>query len=201
MFKYCKRIRIFTFLYHKMMTWSRHRHAPYYLYGLSFAESSFFPIPPDVMLAPMALANPARAWLYAALTTVASVLGGLFGYLIGAIAFSLVHPLITKMGYEVTYQNIEAWFNQWGFWLMFVAGFAPIPYKLFTIAAGTMHIALLPFILGSTIGRGGRFFIVTALMLWGGAKMELWLTRYIERLSWCILGLLVAGYWLYSYHH
>jgi len=193
-------MRIFTFLYNKMMDWARHRHAPYYLYILSFAESSFFPIPPDVMLAPMALAKPQRAWSYATFTTIASVLGGVLGYLIGMLAFSLVHPYIIKMGYEANYEQIQQWFDVWGFWLMFFAGFAPIPYKLFTIAAGAAHIALLPFILGSAIGRGGRFFLVTWVMLWGGERMEKTVARYIERIGWFVVILLLFVYWFW-YHH
>lgn len=194
-------MRIFSLLYKKMMQWSKHRHAPYYLYGLSFAESSIFPIPPDVMLAPMALANPERAWSFATFTTIASVLGGIFGYLIGAVAFTLVHPLILHLGYETSYQHIESWFDIWGFWLMFVAGFAPIPYKLFTIAAGATHISLLPFVLGSIIGRGGRFFLVTALVLWGGDRMEKILHQYIDRIAWITIGLAFLVYWFYASHH
>lgn len=192
-------MRIFTYLYNKMMDWARHQHAPYYLYILSFAESSFFPIPPDVMLAPMALAKPERAWRYATYTTIASVLGGVFGYLIGALAFTLIHPYIIKFGYEANYEHIQQWFNVWGFWLMFFAGFAPIPYKLFTIAAGAMHIALLPFILGSAVGRGGRFFLVTWVMLWGGERMEKMVARYIERIGWIVVILLLFVYWFW-YH-
>lgn len=194
-------MRIFSFLYNKMMEWARHRHAPYYLYILSFAESSVFPIPPDVMLAPMALAKPERAWVYATLTTVASVLGGLLGYLIGILAFDLVHPLIIDLGYDATYQHIQIWFKEWGFWVMFFAGFAFIPYKLFTIAAGATNIALLPFLLGSIIGRGGRFFLVTAAMLWGGERMEKMLERYVERIAWSLLVVLAICYWLYSHYH
>lgn len=192
-------MRIFTFLYNKMMSWAQHRHAPYYLFGLSFAESSFFPIPPDVMLAPMALAKPQQAWNYATLTTIASVLGGVFGYLIGALAFNLIHPYIIQFGYEANYQQIQVWFNEWGFWLMFFAGFAPIPYKLFTVAAGAMHIALLPFILGSIVGRGGRFFLVTGVMLWGGARMEKIVARYIEIIGWLVVILLLFVYWFWYY--
>lgn len=184
-------MRIFSHLYQKMMLWARHKHAPYYLYILSFAESSVFPIPPDVMLAPMALANRESAWRYATWTTVASVLGGLFGYLIGLVALNLVYPFIVRFGYEATYFDIQSWFKMWGFWVMFVAGFAPIPYKLFTIAAGATKIALLPFILGSIVGRGGRFFLVTAAMLWGGERLERLLNRYVEIISWSVL--ILAG--------
>lgn len=194
-------MRIFTALYEKMMEYSRHPHAPYYLFGLSFAESSFFPIPPDVMLAPMALAKPDQAWTYATLTTIASVLGGLLGYLIGAVAFNFVHPYIISFGYEQTYQHIETWFNLWGFWIIFIAGFAPIPYKLFTVAAGAMKIALLPFVLGSIVGRGGRFFLVTLVIKLGGVRMEQIVAKYIERISWVVIILLIAGYWYWHRTH
>lgn len=187
-------MRIFSFLYTKVMSWSLHRHAPYYLYSLSFAESSFFPIPPDFMLAPMALAKPEHAWRYATWTTIASVLGGILGYIIGAFAFSLVHPMIIHMGYETTYLHIQAWFKQWGFWLMFVAGFAPIPYKLFTIAAGATQIPLFPFIMGSIVGRGGRFFLVTLLMRLGGERMKNKLFHLIDYIGWILVIFVVLAY-------
>ncbi len=193
-------MRIFSLLYKKMMQWSKHRHAPYYLYGLSFAESSIFPIPPDVMLAPMALANRDRAWSFATYTTIASVLGGLFGYLIGAVAFNLVHPLLIHLGYENSYHTIQTWFDAWGFWVMFIAGFAFIPYKIFTIAGGAAHISLLPFILGSIVGRGGRFFLVTGLVLWGGERMEKLLERYIDRIAWITIGIAFLIYGIYVYY-
>lgn len=194
-------MRVFFPLYKKMMEWAQHRHAPYYLYILSFAESSIFPIPPDVMLAPMALAKPQSAWMYAALTTLASVLGGLLGYAIGSMAFSFIHPYLIQFGYGETYDHIQAWFDTWGFWVMFVAGFAPIPYKLFTIAAGALHIPLLPFVLGSFVGRGGRFFLVTWAMLWGGERLEKILNRYVEYIAWFLIIILVIGYGIYFYGH
>lgn len=180
-------MRIFSILYTKILEWSKHRHAPYYLYGLSFAESSFFPIPPDFMLAPMALAKPDSAWTYAALTTIASVLGGVLGYLIGMWAFSFVYHCIIQFGYEHSYQQIVTAFNKWDFWVMLVAGFAPIPYKLFTIAAGATHIAMLPFVLGSLLGRGGRFFLVALFIWWGGERMERILMRSIDWLGWLLV--------------
>lgn len=152
------------------MRWSRHRHAPWYLGGVSFAESSFFPIPPDVMLAPMSLANPARAWRFALLTTLASVAGGLFGYAIGYFAFDALEPWLRESRYWDSYQLAVAWFGEWSFWVVFIAGFSPIPYKVFTIAAGALSMALLPFTLASLIRRGGRFFLVAGLMKWGGAS-------------------------------
>ncbi len=170
------------------MLWSRHPHAPWYLGGLAFAESSFFPIPPDVMLAPMALARPECAWRLALLTTLASVAGGLLGYAIGHYAFELVQPwLADRPRYGQAYQQAVAWFERYGFWAVFVAGFSPIPYKVFTIAAGVMGMPLLPFALASVIGRGGRFYLVAGLMRLGGARMEAMLHRYVDRLGWAVV--------------
>ena len=179
------------------MVWSRHRHAPWYLGGMSFAESSFFPIPPDVMLIPMSLANPSRAWWFASLTTLASVAGGLLGYTIGYFAFDAIEPLLRDSRYWDSYQVAVDWFDRWGFWAVFVAGFSPIPYKVFTIAAGAMSMALLPFTLASLIGRGARFFLVAGLMAWGGARMEAALHRYVDRLGWATVAMLVAGVLIY----
>lgn len=179
---------VFSTLYDRVMCWSGHRHAPYYLAGLSFIESSFFPIPPDVMLAPMSLANPGRGWWLAALTTVASVLGGLLGYAIGAFALDLVQPWVREGGHSgAVFQQAKVWFDAWGVWVILIAGFSPIPYKVFTIAAGALSMALLPFILGSALGRGARFFLVAALMGWGGERMEGALRRYVDRIGWILL--------------
>jgi membrane protein YqaA with SNARE-associated domain len=166
------------------MRWVQHPHALWYLGALSFSESSFFPVPPDLMLAPMTLAQPMRAWRLAMLTTLASVLGGLFGYLIGMFLFDLIKPLLYQAGYWDNYLKVHAWFETWGFWAVFLAGFSPIPYKIFTITAGAISMALLPFILASFIGRGARFFLVAALMRWGGPRMEPILRANIDRLGW-----------------
>lgn len=186
-------MKLFSPLYRRAMVWSRHPHAPWYLGGVSFAESSFFPIPPDVMLAPMALANPKRWWWLALITTLASVAGGMAGYLIGYFAMDAILPWLQESRYWPAYQTAVAWFGKWGFWAVFVAGFSPIPYKVFTIAAGALSMALLPFVLASIIGRGLRFFLVAGLMAWGGAKMEEALHRYIDRLGWATVALVVLG--------
>ncbi len=192
-------MKIFSSLYDRTMIWARHRHAPWYLSALSFAESSFFPIPPDVMLAPMSLANPARAWWFAGITTLASVLGGLFGYLIGLFFFELVEPLIRSAGYWPKYLMAKEWFDQWGFWAIFLAGFSPIPYKIFTITAGVISMSLAPFMLASLIGRGSRFFLVSALMAWGGERMEATLRRYIDRIGWILVLVLLLVFLIYTH--
>lgn len=192
-------MRIFSKLYDKMLVWSAHPHAPWYLGILSFAESSFFPIPPDVMLAPMTLARPAAAWRLATLTTVTSVLGGIFGYLIGLLAFETVHPFIVEWGYESAYLQAVAWFTEWGFWAIFIAGFSPIPYKVFTISAGALQMAFAPFVIASCIGRGARFFLVAGLIRWGGARMESHLRQYVDVIGWGLVALCVLGYLVYRF--
>jgi membrane protein YqaA with SNARE-associated domain len=193
-------MRFFSSLYSRTLAWSRHPHAPRYLAGLSFAESSFFPIPPDVMLAPMSLATPKRAWYFAALTTLASVLGGLLGYLIGLFAFDLIQPYLYEWGYWQAYERAQGWFDQWGFWAIFLAGFSPIPYKIFTITAGVISMALLPFLLASAIGRGARFFLVAGLMAWGGERMEQALHRYVDLLGWLMVVLFVVVFLFFKSH-
>lgn len=192
-------MRIFSKLYDKMLLWSAHPHAPWYLGILSFAESSFFPIPPDVMLAPMTLARPAAAWRLASLTTVTSVLGGILGYFIGLLAFETVHPFIVEWGYENAYLQAVAWFTEWGFWAIFIAGFSPIPYKVFTISAGALQMAFAPFVIASCIGRGARFFLVAGLIRWGGARMESHLRRYVDVIGWGLVALCVLGYLMYRF--
>ena len=189
-------MRLFSRMLDMVMGWAEHRHASYYLAGLSFAESSFFPIPPDVMLAPMTLARPEKAWQFALVTTVASVVGGIAGYLIGMFAFELVEPLLHRAGYWNGYLDAREWFAVWGVWVVFLAGFSPIPYKIFTITAGVVGMVFLPFVLASFVGRGARFFLVAWLMRMGGSKMEGILKQYIDRIGWLIVIVVVVGYFL-----
>lgn len=177
-------MRLFSPLYARAMKWARHDHAPWYLGGLSFAESSFFPVPPDVMLAPMSMAKPDLAWRFATITTLASVLGGVLGYLIGLLAFDVVAPMVQNAGYYEKYLLAKSWFDDWGFWAIFLAGFSPIPYKVFTITAGVIAMAFLPFVIASVIGRGCRFFMVAGLMAWGGERMERKLHHYVDLIGW-----------------
>jgi len=186
-------MKLFSSLYEHAMRWAVHRHAQWYLAGLSFAESSFFPIPPDVMLAPMVLADNKKAWRYATMTTVASVAGGMLGYLIGYLAFDAIEPWVMDAGYGDKYQLAVDWFEQWGIWAILIAGFSPIPYKIFTIAAGAISMAFLPFVLASLAGRGARFFLVTALIVWGGERMEHTIKKYVDWLGWGLVVVIVAA--------
>jgi membrane protein YqaA with SNARE-associated domain len=189
-------MRLFGPLYDRVLSWAAHPKARWYLGGLSFAESSFFPVPPDVMLAPMTLARPVDAWRLALLTTLTSVAGGVLGYLIGYFALDLVEPWMVSAGYWEGYLEVRTWFQTWGFWAVLAAGFSPIPYKLFTIAAGALAMFLPVFVLASLVGRGGRFFLVAGLIRWGGAPMEARLRRHVEFLGWLLVILLLFAWFL-----
>jgi len=198
---YLTRFPMFQKLYDKALYWSKHRHALNYLIVLSFAESSFFPIPPDVMLAPMALAQPTKAFHFALWTTIASVIGGMFGYLIGYFLFDSISPWLQTTHYWQSYLTAESWFKEWGFLAVFVAGFSPIPYKVFTIAAGALQMFIPPFIFASLIGRGGRFFLVAMLLAAGGEKLENKLRNYMDKIGWATVGLVIIAAGIYKYWH
>jgi membrane protein YqaA with SNARE-associated domain len=192
-------MKIFSYLYEKTLKWAGHKNAPFYLAGVSFAESSFFPIPPDVMLISMGLALPRRSWYYALITTLFSVMGGVFGYLIGFYFMETIGPWIEASSFSHAYHTVEHWFQIHGIVLMFVAAFSPIPYKLFTIAAGAMDMPLLPFILISFIGRGTRFFLVSALMYFMGDSLQNRLRKYVEIIGWSFLAILVVVFLLIKF--
>jgi membrane protein YqaA with SNARE-associated domain len=189
-------MRLCESLYDRVIGWSRHPHAERYLGALSFAESSFFPIPPDVMLAPMCVADRRRAWRYATVTTVTSLLGGIAGYALGYFVFELVEPWLHRMGYWEGYLFVREWFAQYGVWAVFVAGFSPIPYKIFTVAAGATVLNFPGFVIASFVGRGARFFLVAGLIVAGGERMETMLRTYVERIGWgvVVLAVAVGGY-------
>jgi membrane protein YqaA with SNARE-associated domain len=145
------------------------------------------------MLAPMSLARPDKALWYAMLTTLASVVGGIAGYLIGVTLFEVIEPWLQQVGYYDKYLTAKAWFDEWGFWAIFLAGFSPIPYKIFTITAGAITMSFAPFVIASFIGRGSRFFLVSLLMSWGGEKMEAKLRHYIDWIGWGLVVLICGG--------
>ena len=182
-------MRLFGPLYDRVLDWAQHPHAERYLGAMSFAESSFFPVPPDVMLAPMCLANRARAWRFATITTLASLAGGVAGYAIGYFLFAAIEPWLHSTGYWPAYLRGKEWFDNWGIWAVFVAGFSPIPYKIFTISAGVVMLSFPGFVVASLIGRGARFFLVAGLVIAGGERMESTIATYIERIGWGVVAL------------
>ncbi len=190
-------MKIFSSLYDRVLGWSRHPHAERYLAAVSFAEASFFPVPTVLMMAPMALAKPRRAWWLALLTTVTSVLGGVAGYLIGAYLFEAVGvPIIEFYHAADKFEQLKLWFTEYGVLLLFIAGVSPIPYKLFTISAGVLNMALIPFILASLLGRGVQYFLVAAIAWFGGEKLESSLRKWVEWLGWSVVLLAVLAFLL-----
>ncbi len=185
-------MRLFGPIYDRVIEWSRHRYAERYLAILSFAESSFFPIPVDVMLAPMCLAERKKAWRYATIATVFSVLGGVAGYAIGVVGFELIEPWLRGSHYWSAYETSTDWFDRYGVWVIFVAGFSPIPYKVFTIAAGVAALNPLLFFVASVFGRGARFFLVASLIVWGGDRLEDTLQTHVERIGWAVVVAVLA---------
>ena len=181
---------IFKGLYEWCMRCAAHRHAERYLAGVSIIESIFFPVPTALMVAPMAVARPERAVQIALIATVTSVFGGLFGYALGYYAIAAIEPIIASAGYWDKYLTAQDWFNRWGFWAVVVAGFSPIPFKLFTLSAGAMSMPLAPFLFAALIGRSGHFFLVSLSMAWAGPKLEPVVRKYIEWLGWATVAAL-----------
>lgn len=179
--------------YDYILRLASHAKATYYLFLLSVAESSFFPIPPDVILLPMCLAQPNRVWRLAGITTIGSVLGGVIGYAIGAYAFGFIEPVLADSGYMNSYLHAVRWFEEWGFWAIFVAGFSPIPYKVFTIAGGAMGMALLPFVVASFIGRGARFYLLALLIRVFGHTADSLVRKHMDRIGWMMVGMILIG--------
>lgn len=190
---------MFQQLYQFTIKCSAHRRAPWYLGLISFIESSFFPIPPDVMLITMGLAKPKSAWRYALIASLFSVLGGMFGYCIGYFLFDLIQPWLVKSSWYQPYQTGMQWFADYGVWAVIVAGFTPIPYKIFTIGAGAVQMPFLPFVLASIVGRSARFFMVSTLFYFYGESIEKKLVKFIDKLAWIFLVIIGIGYCAYKF--
>lgn len=185
--------------YYWVVGWAEKPQAEKALAGLSFAESSFFPIPPDPLLIAIVTARPKKWLRFATITTVASVLGGILGYIIGAAAISAVMPIIIQVGYEDAYKSAVEWFANYGAFAVVVAGFTPIPYKIFTIAGGAAGMSIPLFLIGSIIGRGGRFYLVAFLMQHFGRRYKDKIEKYIDVLGIAFVLLLVLGFVLIKY--
>jgi len=195
---------MFQRLYDRVLEWSAHPKAPAFLCGLSFAESSFFPIPPDVMLAPMCLAQPRKSWRFATLCSVSSVLGGLLGYVIGRWAFTWIEPWLMSSAYAAVFISAVDAFERYGFLYILVAGFTPIPYKVFTISAGVVGMPMIPFLLGSAIGRAARFFLVAGLIRAMGERAAMRLRVWVDAAGWVVLAIAIVGgaaWWYFGSNH
>lgn len=172
-----------------------HRHAIPAMGAISFAESSFFPIPPDVMLVPMVLAQRSKAFVIAGVCTVCSVIGGLFGYAIGYYLFETIGAWVIQLYHlEGAMETFRQEFAQYGTWIILVKGLTPIPYKLVTIASGVAHFDLFTFVWASIVTRGLRFFIVAGLLWKFGDPIRTFIEKRLEVLTWAFLAALIGGF-------
>jgi membrane protein YqaA with SNARE-associated domain len=182
-------------LYFKVMQLAAHKRAQWWLAAVSFIESSVFPIPPDVMLIPMVLAQRAKAWLYAFVCTASSVLGGLAGYAIGFFLFETVGKAVLDFyGKQDAFAKFAGWYNEFGAWIVFFAGVTPFPYKVITIASGTTGLNLIVFVLASIASRGLRFYLVAALLYWFGPPIRDFIERRLGILTFVFFILLFGGF-------
>ena len=182
-------------LYDWVMGLAAHKRAPEALFGVSFIESSVFPIPPDVMLVPMVLAKRAKAWFYATVATIGSVLGGILGYAIGYWLFeSLGAPIFEFYGYLEKFNAFASQYNEYGAWIVFMAGVTPFPYKVITIASGATQLNFLVFLLASIAARGIRFFIVAALLYWFGPPIKDFIEKRLGLVFIVFTVLLIGGF-------
>jgi membrane protein YqaA with SNARE-associated domain len=188
---------MFKRLYQRILLLAESKNAPFALAAIAFAESSFFPIPPDVILIPMSLAAPRRAWRFAAIATVASVLGGVVGYGIGALLYdTLGQWLIHLYGYGERMAALKESYAKWGALIILLKGLTPIPYKLVTIVSGLLGYNFALFVLLSVVTRGARFFILAGALNWFGDPLRAALERHFALFMVLIVVIIVAGFWI-----
>jgi membrane protein YqaA with SNARE-associated domain len=198
-------LKLFRPLYERALVWAQHRHATRFLALLSFVEAIVFPVPPEAMLAPMTLAQPQRWWRYAGVSLLFSLLGAMVGYALGHFAFDALRPLLAALGWlpkiDALVAQLRADLAQspWtAFWLLVVAGFTPIPLKIFTWASGIVGVPIPAFLASMAIGRGKRVFLLAGLIRLGGVRAEALLHRYIEWFGWAaVVALVGLGLWFH----
>ena len=182
-------------LYDWVIHWAHTPFGPVALFVLAFTESSFFPVPPDVLLIALALGFPALAFRFAGICTVGSVLGGVLGYAIGLLFFSVVgEPILRFYGYTEQFEFVQSLYARYDVWFVGAAGFTPIPYKVFTIAAGAFDMDLLRFVVVSALSRGARFFLVAALIFRFGSPIKTFIDKYFNLLTFLFIILLFLGF-------
>ena len=182
-------------LYNWIMDLAAHRHAGWALAIVAFLESSFFPLPPDALLIPMGLANRNRAFRYAFIATIASVIGGLFGYLIGWLLFdTLGQAILSFYGLQEKFSTFVSWYHEHGALIVLFAGLTPFPYKVITIASGVAGLDLAVFTIASIVARAGRFYLVAALLFWFGPAARRILEKYLGWITLAAGVLLVGGF-------
>lgn len=193
-------------LYDWVIHFAHTRHGTTALFFLSFAESSFFPVPPDVLLGPLALGAPKRWFRFAVACSIASVLGGILGYCIGVFLWSAIGPWAYAHlgGIGLTEENFgkfQDWYDKYDFWIVFLCGFTPLPYKVCTISAGVARINFVGFLIASTVSRSARFFLVAGLMGWKGERIRPFIEKYFNWLSLAFGALLIGGFLVIKWLH
>ena len=182
-------------LYDWMMAKARDERAPQALFWVSFIESSFFPIPPDVMLVPMVIAQRLKAWWYATVATIGSVLGGAAGYAIGYFFFEQIgQPILEFYGKAESFGEFTSWFNEWGVWILIIKGMTPFPYKVLTITAGVTHMPFIEFMLASVVARAMRFYLVAGLLYFFGEPIREFIEKRLTLVTTAFVVLLVLGF-------
>jgi membrane protein YqaA with SNARE-associated domain len=187
-------------LYDWTLSLASRRHALWALAAVSFTESSVFPVPPDALLVPMCLARRDRCWTFAAVCTVASVVGGLAGYAIGAFLMETVGAwIISVYGYETQIAEFRQMYQQWGLWMVLIGGLTPFPYKVVTILSGAAQFDPLLFTLASAVTRGARFFLVAGLLWLFGPPIRDFIERRLPWVAWGFLAALILGFVAVTY--
>ncbi|MBN8889555.1 MAG: cytochrome B [Rhodospirillales bacterium 70-18] len=187
-------------LYRRVLALSASRHAPWWLAAVAFAEASFFPVPPDALLIPMALSRPERAWRLALICTLASVAGGALGYFIGYALFNeLARPLLDAYGYGPAFERFKATYAEWGVWIILIKGVTPIPYKIVTIASGAAGFNFALFMAASAVTRGARFFLVATLLRFYGEPVRDFIDRRLTLVTMLLLAGIVFGFLVLRY--
>ena len=182
-------------IYDKTLELSSRPNALAWLFAIAFIESSFFPIPPDIMIIPMVLATPLKAYRISGTATLASVLGGCLGYAIGVFGYEVIaKPLLEFYGYMEKFYEFENYYHKWGAWIVFIAGLTPIPYKLITIASGIVRLDLGIFIIASILARGIRFYVIAWLLKKFGEPMKTFIEKNLNLLSILFVLLLIGGF-------
>ena len=193
-------------LYDWVIHFSQTKHGVTALFVPSFAESSFFPVPPDVLLGPLALGAPKKWLRFALACSIASVLGGILGYCIGLFLWSAINPWVyAHLGgiglTEANFAKFKAWYDEYDFWIVFLCGFTPLPYKVCTISAGVARINFVGFLVASTVSRSARFFLVAGLMGWKGERIRPLIEKYFNWLSLAFAALLIGGFLVIKWVH
>ena len=182
-------------LYDWLMSLARSRHAPASLAVVSFVASSFFPLPPDILLIPMVVAKRQNWFVYALVCTIASVLGAFVGYAIGAFLFQILgQPILQFYGAEQAFERFKNWYDQWGAWGILLGALTPFPYKVLTIFSGSVGFDIIQFTLVSIVGRGLRFFVVSGLLYWFGEPIRLFIEKRLGLMLTLFFALLAGGF-------